>query len=114
MFASVIAADAVNGVAFERSVKNCPNDSSHLSSAAGKKRRHTDSGLSDSHINFHALHITRSKFGIGSHEAMLHFAGNVSRYVPNGCVFLPDQVRKSVCVQADRLRLISRLSRNGG
>ncbi len=29
------------------------------------------------------LRLTRSKFGIGSHEAMLHFAGNVSRYVPN-------------------------------
>lgn len=29
------------------------------------------------------LRLTRSKFGIESHEAMLRFAGNVSRYVPN-------------------------------
>lgn len=29
------------------------------------------------------LKLTRSKFGIQSHEAMLRFAGNVSRYVPN-------------------------------
>ncbi|MDE7017435.1 MAG: TatD family nuclease-associated radical SAM protein [Lachnospiraceae bacterium] len=29
------------------------------------------------------LKLTRSKFGIGSHEAMLRFAGNVSHYVPN-------------------------------
>lgn len=29
------------------------------------------------------LRLTRSRFGIGSHEAMLRFAGNVSRYVPN-------------------------------
>lgn len=29
------------------------------------------------------LKLTRSKFGIGSHDAMLRFAGNVSKYVPN-------------------------------
>ena len=29
------------------------------------------------------LKLTRSKFGIQSHEAMLRFAGNVSKYVPN-------------------------------
>ncbi len=29
------------------------------------------------------LKLTRSKFGIQSHAAMLRFAGNVSRYVPN-------------------------------
>lgn len=29
------------------------------------------------------LKLTRSKFGIQSHEAMLKFAGNVSKYVPN-------------------------------
>lgn len=29
------------------------------------------------------LRLTRSKFGIGSHDAMLRFAGNVSKYVPN-------------------------------
>ncbi|MCM1387806.1 MAG: TIGR04100 family radical SAM protein [Bacillus sp. (in: Bacteria)] len=29
------------------------------------------------------LKLTRSKFGIESHEAMLRFAGNVSKYVPN-------------------------------
>lgn len=29
------------------------------------------------------LELTRSKFGIQSHDAMLRFAGNVSKYVPN-------------------------------
>lgn len=29
------------------------------------------------------LKLTRSKFGIESHDAMLRFAGNVSNYVPN-------------------------------
>ncbi len=29
------------------------------------------------------LKLTRSKFGIQSHDAMLRFAGNVSKYVPN-------------------------------
>lgn len=29
------------------------------------------------------LKLTRSKFGIQSHEAMLRFAGNVRKYVPN-------------------------------
>ena len=29
------------------------------------------------------LELTRSKFGIESHDAMLRFAGNVSKYVPN-------------------------------
>lgn len=29
------------------------------------------------------LKLTRSKFGIESHDAMLRFAGNVSKYVPN-------------------------------
>lgn len=29
------------------------------------------------------LKLTRSRFGIESHDAMLRFAGNVSRYVPN-------------------------------
>lgn len=29
------------------------------------------------------LNLTRSKFGIQSHDAMLRFAGNVSKYVPN-------------------------------
>ena len=29
------------------------------------------------------LKLTRNKFGIQSHDAMLRFAGNVSRYVPN-------------------------------
>ena len=29
------------------------------------------------------LKLTRSRFGIRSHEAMLRFAGNVSKYVPN-------------------------------
>lgn len=29
------------------------------------------------------LNLTRSKFGIQSHDAMLNFAKNVSRYVPN-------------------------------
>lgn len=29
------------------------------------------------------LKLTNSKFGIQSHEAMLRFAGNVSKYVPN-------------------------------
>lgn len=29
------------------------------------------------------LKLTHSKFGIQSHEAMLRFAGNVSKYVPN-------------------------------
>ena len=29
------------------------------------------------------LKLTRSRFGIQSHEAMLRFAGNVSKYVPH-------------------------------
>ena len=29
------------------------------------------------------LKLTRNKFGIQSHDAMLRFAGNVSSYVPN-------------------------------
>lgn len=29
------------------------------------------------------LRLTRSRFGIESHDAMLRFAGNVSKYVPN-------------------------------
>lgn len=29
------------------------------------------------------LKLTRNKFGLQSHDAMLRFAGNVSRYVPN-------------------------------
>ncbi len=29
------------------------------------------------------LKLTRNKFGIQSHDAMLRFAGNVSKYVPN-------------------------------